>query len=72
MHEQEKIVAVIEEQLSRLDAGVAALERVRKKLTQVRAAVLQAAISGKLVAGDHVSIQGVQGDGGARHAVAGA
>lgn len=53
MQEQEKIVAAIEEQLSRLDAGTAALERVRRKLTQVRAAVLQAAISGELIAGDH-------------------
>ena len=43
--EQERIVAAIEEQFSRLDAGVAALERVRQNLKRMRAAVLQAAVS---------------------------
>lgn len=46
--EQERVVAVIEEQLSRLDAGVVVLERVRLNLKRVRAAVLQAAVSGQL------------------------
>jgi type I restriction enzyme, S subunit len=43
--EQERIVAAIEEQFSRLDAGVAALERVRRNLKRMRAAVLQAAFA---------------------------
>jgi len=38
--EQERIVAAIEEQFSRLDAGVAALERVRGNLKRIWAAVL--------------------------------
>lgn len=38
--EQERIVAAIEAQFSRLDAGVAALEQARRKLTLVRAAVV--------------------------------
>ena len=38
--EQDRIVAAIEEQLSRLDAGVAALERVRLNLKRMRAAAL--------------------------------
>jgi type I restriction enzyme S subunit len=49
LKEQERIVAAIEEQLSRVDAGVAALHRVRQSLKRVRAAVLQAAATGKLV-----------------------
>jgi len=44
--EQDRIVAAIEEQFSRLDAGVAALERVRQNLKRMRAAVLQAAVTG--------------------------
>lgn len=47
--EQERIVAAIEEQFSRLDAGVAALERVRYNLKRMRSAVLQAACTGRLV-----------------------
>jgi type I restriction enzyme S subunit len=50
--EQDRIVAAIEEQFSRLDAGVAALERVRQKLGRMRAAVLRAAVTGKLVQQD--------------------
>jgi type I restriction enzyme, S subunit len=46
--EQERIVAVIEEQFSRLDAGVAALERARKNLKRMLAAVLQGAVTGTL------------------------
>ena len=48
--EQERIVAAIEEQFSRLDAGVAALERIRKNLKRMRASVLEAAVGGSLVA----------------------
>ena len=47
--EQDRIVAAIEEQFSRLDAGVGALERVRLNQNRIRAAVLQAAVSGQLV-----------------------
>ncbi|MDQ2742772.1 MAG: restriction endonuclease subunit S, partial [Chloroflexota bacterium] len=43
--EQERIVAAIEEQFSRLDAGVAALERVRQNLKRMRAAVYEAAVT---------------------------
>jgi type I restriction enzyme, S subunit len=50
--EQERIVAAIEEQFSRLDAGVAALERVRRNLKRLRAAVLRIATLGMLVPQD--------------------
>jgi len=42
--EQERIVAAVEEQFSRLDAGVAALERARRNLKRMRGAVLRAAV----------------------------
>lgn len=48
--EQERIVVAIEEQFSRLDAGVAALERAGQNLKRMRAAVLQAAVGGGLTA----------------------
>jgi type I restriction enzyme, S subunit len=48
--EQDRIVAEIETQFTRLDAGVAALEHVRAHLRRYRAAVLKAAVSGRLVA----------------------
>ena len=47
--EQHRIVAAIEEQLSRVDAGVAALERVKRELARYRASVLKAACEGRLV-----------------------
>jgi type I restriction enzyme S subunit len=47
-HEQRRIVAAIEQQFTRLDAGVAALRRVRAALKRYRAAVLKAAVEGKL------------------------
>jgi type I restriction enzyme S subunit len=50
--EQERIVAAIEEQFSRLDAGVAALDRVRQNLKRMRAAVLHTAVTGRLVSHD--------------------
>lgn len=46
--EQERIVAKIEELFSDLDAGVAALERAKAKLKRYRAAVLKAAVEGRL------------------------
>jgi type I restriction enzyme, S subunit len=45
--EQCRIVAKIEELFSDLDAGVAALERVRANLKRYRAAVLKAAVEGR-------------------------
>lgn len=47
--EQQRIVAEIEKQFTRLDAGVAALRRVRANLKRYRAAVLKAACEGRLV-----------------------
>jgi type I restriction enzyme, S subunit len=50
--EQHRIVAKIEEQFTRLDAGVAALKRAQANLKRYKAAVLKAACEGKLVAQD--------------------
>ena len=47
--EQRRIVAEIEKQLTRLDASVAALERVRANLKRFRASVLKTACKGELV-----------------------
>lgn len=47
--EQRRIVAEIETQLSRLDAGIAALTHVQANLKRYRAAVLRAACEGRLV-----------------------
>jgi type I restriction enzyme S subunit len=47
--EQHRIVGEIENQFSRLAAGVAALKRVQANLKRYRAAVLQAACTGRLV-----------------------
>jgi type I restriction enzyme S subunit len=48
--EQHRIVAKIEELFSDLDAGVAALMRVRAKAKRYRASVLKAAVEGRLTA----------------------
>lgn len=47
--EQRRIVAEIEKQFTRLEAGVSALKRVQANLKRYRAAVLKAACSGQLV-----------------------
>ncbi|MBI3302833.1 MAG: hypothetical protein HYZ72_12275 [Deltaproteobacteria bacterium] len=47
--EQYRIVAEIEKQFTRLDAGVAALERAQANLKRYRASVLKAACEGRLV-----------------------
>ena len=47
--EQRRIVAGIEQQFTRLDAGVAALRRTQANLKRYRAAVLKAACEGRLV-----------------------
>ncbi|MBI1792684.1 MAG: restriction endonuclease subunit S [Chloroflexi bacterium] len=51
LSEQERIVSRIEELLSDLEAGVAALERVRAGLKRYKASVLKAAVTGKLLNG---------------------
>ncbi len=53
--EQRRIVAEIEKQFTRLDAGTAALRRVQANLKRYRAAVLKAACEGKLVGCDLTS-----------------
>ncbi|MCG2810483.1 MAG: restriction endonuclease subunit S [Candidatus Aminicenantes bacterium] len=49
-NEQYRIVEKIEELFTKLDAGVAALEKVRAQLKRYRQAVLKAAFSGQLTA----------------------
>ena len=49
LSEQREIVAEIEEQFARLDAGVAALRRTQANLKRYRTAVLKAACEGRLV-----------------------
>ncbi len=49
LKEQHDIVAEIEKQFTRLEAGVAALKRVQANLKRYRAGVLKAACEGKLV-----------------------
>ena len=44
LREQERIVAAIEEQLPRINAGMAALERVRQNLKRMQSAVIQEAV----------------------------
>lgn len=50
--EQRRIVAEIEMQFTRLDAGVAALRRTQANLKRYRAAILKAACEGRLVPTD--------------------
>ena len=47
--EQRRVVAEIEKQFTRLEAGVGALKRVQANLKRYRAAVLKAAVEGRLV-----------------------
>jgi type I restriction enzyme S subunit len=47
--EQDRIVAAIEQHLSDIDAGVAALERILANLKRYRASVLKAACEGRLL-----------------------
>jgi type I restriction enzyme S subunit len=49
LSEQRRIVAEIEKQFTRLEAGVAALKRVQANLKRYRATVLKAAVEGRLV-----------------------
>jgi type I restriction enzyme, S subunit len=50
LEEQQRIVAEIEKQFTRLEAGVVSLKRVQAALKRYRAAVLKAACDGRLVA----------------------
>jgi type I restriction enzyme S subunit len=49
LSEQQRIVAEIEKQLSRLDEAVAGLTRVKANLKRYKAAILKAAVEGRLV-----------------------
>jgi type I restriction enzyme, S subunit len=49
LDEQQRIVAEIEKQFTRLDAGVGSLKRVQTELKHYRASVLKAACEGRLV-----------------------
>ncbi len=49
LNQQKQIVAEIEKQFSRLDEGVASLKRVQANLKRYKAAVLKAAVEGRLV-----------------------
>ena len=60
--EQERIVNRIEELFSDLDAGVAALERVRVGLKRYKASVLKAACEGRLMASGHGAAVPVPGE----------
>ena len=55
--EQEQIVSVIEEQFSRLDAGVQALDRARHRLTRLKDALFQLTSPSALADGSLVTIQ---------------
>lgn len=52
LDEQQRLVALIEHYCRRIDAGVAALRRAQRRLQDYRAALLEAAVSGRLVAQD--------------------
>jgi type I restriction enzyme S subunit len=52
LYDQYRIVAEIEKQFTRLDAAVAALQRAKANLARYKAAVLKAAVEGRLVAQD--------------------
>lgn len=49
--EQQRIVAILEEQLSRLDAAISSIRNVREKAAQFRRSLLHTAFSGKLTGG---------------------
>ena len=52
LHEQDRIVAKIEELFTQLDAGTAALKRIQSGLKRYKASVLKAACEGRLVPQD--------------------
>jgi type I restriction enzyme S subunit len=50
--EQQRLVTIIERYFTRLDAGVAALQRIQAKLSRYQNAVIQAAVAGRLLSQD--------------------
>jgi type I restriction enzyme S subunit len=66
LREQHRIVAVIEELFSDLDAGVASLKRVQANLKRYRASVLKAACEGRLVPTEAELARGDVGAGSPR------
>jgi type I restriction enzyme S subunit len=59
-NEQERVTEKLDELLTDLDAGVAALERVERNLERYRASVLKAAVEGRLTAAwreEHPDVQ---------------
>jgi len=54
--EQDAIVATIEEQFSRLDAGTASLQSAKRRIPSIRASIIQSAVSGALT-GDSGSLR---------------
>ncbi|MGI9194586.1 MAG: restriction endonuclease subunit S [Actinomycetota bacterium] len=61
LEDREVIVSEIEKQFTRLDAGVASLRRVQANLKRYRAAVLQAAVTGRLVPTEAALARGENG-----------
>lgn len=61
LREQEEIVAEIDRQFTRLDAGVEVLKRLQAHLRRYRAALLDSAITGRLVRSDPSTTQGARG-----------
>ena len=49
LDEQQRIVEAIEEQFSRLDAGVESLQRAKRNLARLRDSILRSAVQGRLV-----------------------
>lgn len=62
LDEQRRIVAEIETQFTRLDAGVAALKRALANLKRHRASVLHAACSGQLVPSEAALVRAAHSD----------
>ncbi|MDP1732765.1 MAG: restriction endonuclease subunit S [Sulfuritalea sp.] len=68
LDEQHRIVAEIEKQFSRLDEAVAGLKRVKANLKRYKAAILKAAVEGRLVPteADHARREGRNYETGAQ------
>lgn len=68
---QNRLVTKLEELLSDLDAGIAALERTKANLKRYRASVLKAAIEGKLTAEwrrENAELRSKNAEGGSKNA----
>ena len=66
IEEQRQIVAEIEKQFARLDAGVDGLKRVQANLKRYRASVLKAACSGQLVPTEAALTRGQRSEDGSQ------